>query len=251
MLLAVRPRPIISGYIGRLVSSSLHLAPIEAATAPPAALGESRLTNANVLVAAWIGTVLAGGLFPLIVAAVMWATSGFPLSPQLPLLFVLPVAGCYAAGIVGAGVLVVMLLVCWISGLPARRADVAATMGGWTGLIATCGLLLDAESELMPVAGTITLAVVLGQAGAGWAAAKAIAAHRRLSEQGPGARPDSGFSLRELFGLTTAFSLVACGIAALQPGGKLLIAMGLCAAFQLATIAATTIARAWRPAAGA
>lgn len=199
--------------------------------------------SASVYVAAFGGTALAGGLFPLAIFAVAAVFSG-GRGPSLGELGAFAIGafliGILIAGSAGACIFPLVALVQYLAGLFRWRATMATLAGGWTGFASVAALGMGTReaawwSPIFLIYGVV--AVLMGQLGAAWAARKAVrsqVASRRWREPPAGAR----FTLRQLLGLTAGVAIVAAILSALRLPTGTWMAMGIATAVQAATLGA-------------
>jgi hypothetical protein len=173
------------------------------------------VSAANVTLASGcFGTVIAGGLFPIALSMLLlidpeWAS---PYPDKAALLATLGIVfGVFFAAWVGFFLFIIAGVAQTACGLHRRCVAIAAMPGGWTGFVANYAVSDSMRSA--PTYIVLAVAMVMGQLGGGWGAAKA---RRRMAAAVPSAEPSSTkqFRLRELFGVTTAVAVLAAVVAA-------------------------------------
>ncbi len=207
----------------------------------PADRGDARLGDSfPVYAMGFVGTIVAGGLFPWAIIAVDFLASGrgVRISDAGELLVDLlgfSLIGALIAGFAAVCVFPVVGLIQWLGGLYPWRALLAAIAGGWSGIAATQallrGALIDGDSvwEALPFQFGAT---VMGHIGAGFAAGKA---HRWQLATSAWRDPPSRsrLALRQLLGITAGVAVLAAILGSLQLSHPALIGIGSCVAAQL------------------
>lgn len=215
-------------------------ASISRAAEPPA----FRRVTLDVYLAGMSGTAFAGGLFPSVVALIMIIFSPNGRRPAVGevaglLLGGFPFGFAYALA-VALFVFPLMAMVQYLASLSRWRGLFAAAAGGWTGFaaVAIVGSTFRGNSPFPIELLTLGLvAMLMGQVGAGRAAAKARRTQMasRWWHEPPGG---SQFTLRQLMGLTAAVAILAAVFSALRLAPAMYVAIGIAAAFQCATVGA-------------
>jgi hypothetical protein len=174
-----------------------------------------------IYLAAFAGTAIAGGLFPIVLVVAALIIAGPPREFLLQSVIVVFAGGLFGMVLAAAVALCVFPVVGaiqWLAGLYPWRVAMASIAGGWTGFVATQATvareLVDDTYQLVGLILT-WIAMAMGHVFAGWAATR----QKRLMSYAlrrpePEAQPR--FTLKQMLGLTTGLAVVAATISALQ-----------------------------------
>jgi hypothetical protein len=110
----------------------------------------------------WLGTILAGGTFGLVVGIFIAGIEG---------LFIGPIAGALIAGIFGAPLVATIGILTWLLWLARFRRAAPAVAGACTGMVSTA-TLFQSEADLPSLLLLVPIAGLLGAAGGYLPAAK-------------------------------------------------------------------------------
>ena len=165
---------------------------------------------------AWLGTAIAGGLFPTVMVAV---DLGRPPDPEVVsggvlICFVGFFFGFLYVGMVGAALTAIAWLFAACARVERRLIWLGSLAGGWTGFL--CVLPLREGLPSGPWL-SVLLGTFMGQAGAAVSASAATRSNRRLLGTRAAPLEQLRVGLRQLFGAMTFFCILAAAIGAVQP----------------------------------
>jgi len=196
---------------------------------------------------AWLGTAVAGGLFPVVFLLASGASEllGPPsrLHPEnLWMAFPAFLIGFLYAGLMGLIVALAGGLFAALTQIRGAPIWLASLVGGWTGFV--CTVLIGANFSINPAV-SIGLATLMGQAGAATAAALGVRRNPQLLGM-PKLSEPLRLSLRQLFGATTAVCLMAALVGAANPSSRLYGWIAAAAVLQGITLGLATAYQRWR-----
>jgi hypothetical protein len=186
-------------------------------SAPPPEYGYS----GPIYLAAFAGTAVAGGLFPIVLVIALIVFAGPPpnvVFQSVAIVFVGGLVGMVLAAAVALCIFPLVGAIQWLAGLYPWRVAMASIAGGWTGFVATQATIAQVlTNEDLRVAGLILtwIAMAMGQVFAGWAGTR----HKRLMAyalKGPEPEARARFTVRQMLGLTTGLAVITAIISALD-----------------------------------
>jgi hypothetical protein len=183
--------------------------------------------------AGFVGTVLAGGLFP----SVLMLLGGFgpPTSDSLLFAFVGFPIGAVLAGIAAFAIFPLVAGFQYLASLYRRRVALASCAGGWSGFASVIAMGGTDDSLFRRPLVIAFAAMTMGQLGAALAARRA---KRWQLATGAWSEPDrsSQISLRQLFGIMSAAAVIATLLAVLHLPRGTLAAIGIGVAIQAVVV---------------
>lgn len=195
----------------------------------PRAKGLDFGSSFPVYFAGFVGTMLAGGLFP----AVLMLLGGFgpPTSDSLLFAIVGFPIGAVFAGIAAFAIFPLVAGFQYLASLYRRRVALASCAGGWSGFASVIAIVGPDDSLLGTPLAIAFAAMVMGQLGAALVARRA---KRWQLATGAWSEPScsSQISLRQLFGIMSAAVVLAMLVAALHLPPGTLAAIGIGIAIQ-------------------
>ncbi|HEX6962065.1 MAG TPA: hypothetical protein VF175_09380, partial [Lacipirellula sp.] len=190
-----------------------------------------RLGPMETLTFGWIGIALAGGAYPVVQ---IFLDVGMPPLPSRILAALMMSGPAFSLGFVYAGMAAtLMVATAWtfaafarIGGAPIWLASLA---GGWTGFLCVLPFARNLSGNVWF---DVLLATAMGQVGAAWTAGVAVRRNRRAL--GIEREPQRTFriGLRQLFGATTFFCILAAVLGAVSPAPELYQLMAAAALLQ-------------------
>jgi hypothetical protein len=168
---------------------------------------------------AWLGTAIAGGLYPVVLIGV---ELGFRPLPAVVAELILSsllgfVLGFIYAGMVGAVFTVMAWIFAACAGVERRLIWLGSIAGGWTGFF--CTLPFSERLPGGPLMGVL-VAAFFGQTAAALGVHLAVRSNRKIGATW-GAESQSPeklrIGLRQVFGAMTFFCVLAAAIGAIQP----------------------------------
>jgi hypothetical protein len=194
---------------------------------------------------AWLGTAIAGGLYPTAQVIIELGAS-WPHSNPMELVlfgFIAFFFGFLYAGMVGMFTIAAARLYAACATRGNMPLWLASFAGGWAGFL--CALPFRREFSDSPWL-DVLLATVMGQAGAACSVHLALRSNLRLLGAKAGPREKLRIGLRQLFGATTFFCVIAAVIGALRPSREVYQLMAAALAWQVAAVLAVRHVMAFR-----
>jgi hypothetical protein len=218
-------------------TSHANLALDEARKAKDCATCRTILSTLLPLGAGFVGTILAGGLFPLAMLVLASSTPSFYAMfgpPGLDVAIIGFPVGAILAAVAGSIVFAAALVAQLLTRLRGRQPLIAAIAGGWTGFAAVLGV--DEAYENATVF-PVLLAMLMGQSFAGLASDWMQSVLRKSS---PAFQLSAGnqFSVRQFIGVVTWAAFIAALLARMNLPSRVVTLIGWGVAFQLATLGA-------------
>jgi hypothetical protein len=203
--------------------------------------------GAAVYLAGLGGTILAGGFFPIVIFAVIFAANMFSgrlvsfgqIGETMLAIFLAFFFGSVLALLAAICIFPLVGVLDWIASLQRWRRLLVSCAGGWCGF-ASVATLAGQRAE-----GMIYIlqfgAMALGQLGAAIVIRRTCGRERRPLDEA--SANSNQVPLRQLFGITTAVALAAAVLTSLPIAPQTLTAMGFAAACQAFVAACYVIAR--------